>query len=115
MFTVIQCTRRAGKPVDPAMLEQPMAGTIVRKARYDAHARRQQVFMEFSPLPDPSKVLFQEKPGESLDPVSLACDSARGMMMTGFEVINGGRHYQGWWIRWYLEMPGRYPDMITPR
>jgi hypothetical protein len=115
VVTVIQRTHHAGKPVDPTNLEIPMAGTIVRKARYDAQARRQQVFMEFTPLPDPSKALFQEKPGELLDPVPLAFDSARGMMMTGFEVINGGRHYQGWWIRWFSDMPSWYAELMRPR
>lgn len=115
MSTVIECTHRAGKPVDPANLEIPMAGTIVRKARYDAHARRQQVYMEFAPLPDPSNVLYQERLGDLLDPVPLAFDSARGMMIASFEIINGGRHYQGWWVRWHEAMPKWYDEMTTPR
>lgn len=115
MFTVIQRTHKAGKSVDPEQLELPRAGTIVRKARYDAVARRQQVYMEFVQLDDPTQVLYQERPAELLDPQVLSFDSERGMMMTGFEVINGGRHYQGWWIRWYPEMPDWYREMMTPR
>jgi hypothetical protein len=115
MFTVIQRTHKAGRQIDAAKLESPMAGTIMRKSKYDAQARRLQVFMEFEPLRDPSKVLYQERPANLLDPQILSFDSEKGMMMTGFEVINGGRHYQGWWIRWYPEMPQWYADMMTPR
>lgn len=115
MFTIIQRTHKRGRQVAREDLEPPMAGTITRKSKYDPEARRHQVFMEFEPLPDPSKILYQERPPNLLDPQILAFDSDKGMMMTGFEVLNGGRHYQGWWIRWYPEMPQWYADMLTPR
>ncbi|GGX33335.1 hypothetical protein GCM10007242_45620 [Pigmentiphaga litoralis] len=115
MFTVIQRTHKAGKQVDPARLEQPLGGTLLRKERYDAIARRQQTYMEFTQVDDPTQVLFQERPAELLDPQLLSFDSERGVMLVGFEVINGGRHYQGWWVRWYPEIPGWYREMMTPR
>jgi len=55
----------------------------VRKARYDAVAQPQQVYMEFSQLDDTTQVLYQERPAELLASQVLSFDSERGMMMTG--------------------------------
>ena len=115
MFTVIQRTHKAGKQVVLEDMEQPKAGSILWKARYDAIARRQQVYMEFTQLDDPTQIFFQERPAEPLDPQVLSFDSERGMMLVGFEVINGGRHYQGWWIRWFPDMPDWYAEITRPR
>jgi hypothetical protein len=114
MFTVIQRTHKAGKQVDPTQLEQPIAGKVVWQSKYDPVTRRIQVFMEFLPSPDRMKVPKQTKLPNLLDPHVQAFDSEKGMMITGFEILNGGRHYQGWWIRWYPEMPQWYADMLTP-
>lgn len=104
MFTLIQRTHRAGRPLEASRLELPLAGTIQLMSKYNAQARRQQVFMELTPYPS-TNVVPQQKPFDLLDPVPLAFDTERGMMMTGFELTNGARHYQGWWIRWCPEMP----------
>lgn len=104
MYTAIQRTHRAGRPLDASTIEPPFTGTIQLRTKYDAQARRQQVFLELTLLPSANNIP-RDKPGDLLDAAPLAFDSERGMMMTGFEVINGARHYQGWWIRWYSEMP----------
>lgn len=104
MFLLAQRTHRAGRPLEARGLELPLAGTIQLRSKYDAQARRQQVLMELTPYPS-TNVVYPEKPCDLLDPVPLAFDSERGMIMTGFELINGARHYQGWWIRWFPEMP----------
>lgn len=38
-----------------------------------------------------------------LEPELLTFGSERGMMVCGFEEIDGRRYYQGWWIRWVRE------------
>jgi hypothetical protein len=43
---------------------------------------------EKSPIPD------------LLEPELLTFGSDRGMMVCGFEEINGRRYYQGWWMQW---------------
>lgn len=43
---------------------------------------------EKSPIPD------------LLDPELLTFCSDRGMMVCGFEEIDGRRYYQGWWMQW---------------
>lgn len=35
-----------------------------------------------------------------LEPQLLTFSSERGMMVCGFEEINGKRYYQGWWMQW---------------
>lgn len=35
-----------------------------------------------------------------LDPELLTFCSDRGMMVCGFEEIDGRRYYQGWWMQW---------------
>jgi hypothetical protein len=35
-----------------------------------------------------------------LEPELLTFSSDRGMMVCGFEEINGRRYYQGWWMQW---------------
>jgi len=43
---------------------------------------------EKSPIPD------------LLEPELLTFGSDRGMMVCGFEEIDGRRYYQGWWMQW---------------
>lgn len=43
-----------------------------------------------------------------LEPELLMFDSQRGMMVCGYEDVDGGRFYQGWWIQWHphgIELP----------
>lgn len=35
-----------------------------------------------------------------LEPELLTFGSDRGMMVCGFEEIDGRRYYQGWWMQW---------------
>ncbi|WP_373981595.1 hypothetical protein LN047_09560 [Achromobacter sp. JD417] len=35
-----------------------------------------------------------------LEPELLTFCSDRGMMVCGFEEIDGRRYYQGWWMQW---------------
>jgi len=35
-----------------------------------------------------------------LEPELLTFSSDRGMMVVGFEEIDGRRYYQGWWLQW---------------
>lgn len=35
-----------------------------------------------------------------LQPELLTFSSDRGMMVCGFEEIDGRRYYQGWWMQW---------------
>ncbi|MNV83766.1 hypothetical protein D3C71_1775900 [compost metagenome] len=35
-----------------------------------------------------------------LEPELLTFSSDRGMMVCGFEEIDGRRYYQGWWMQW---------------
>ncbi|CAB3636403.1 hypothetical protein [Achromobacter pestifer] len=35
-----------------------------------------------------------------LQPELLTFSSDRGMMVCGFEEIDGKRYYQGWWMQW---------------
>ncbi|HAP28192.1 MAG TPA: hypothetical protein DCR74_21840 [Achromobacter sp.] len=35
-----------------------------------------------------------------LEPELLTFGSDRGMMVCGFEEIDGQRYYQGWWMQW---------------
>lgn len=35
-----------------------------------------------------------------IDPQLLTFNSARGMMVCGFEEVEGRRYYQGWWLQW---------------
>jgi polynucleotide 5'-kinase involved in rRNA processing len=35
-----------------------------------------------------------------IQPELLTFASDRGMMVCGFEEINGKRYYQGWWMQW---------------
>lgn len=35
-----------------------------------------------------------------LEPELLTFGSDRGMMICGFEEIDGQRYYQGWWMQW---------------
>ena len=114
MFTVIQRTHVEGRQLAPQDLEKPVAGTVLRKTRYDAVARRQQVYMEFTPLGDPATEPVEGSPPDLLDPQILSFDSERGMMLVGFELINGGRLYQGWWVRWFCEKPEWYRPLETP-
>lgn len=43
---------------------------------------------EKSPIPD------------LVEPELLTFSSERGMMVCGFEEIDGRRYYQGWWMQW---------------
>ncbi|MNX96421.1 hypothetical protein D3C86_1287350 [compost metagenome] len=43
---------------------------------------------EKSPIPD------------LLEPELLTFGSDRGMMVCGFEEVDGRRYYQGWWLQW---------------
>jgi len=36
-----------------------------------------------------------------LEPQLLTFGSDRGMMVAGFEEIDGCRYYQGWWMQWF--------------
>ncbi|EHK65318.1 hypothetical protein [Achromobacter arsenitoxydans] len=38
-----------------------------------------------------------------LEPELLTFASDRGMMVCGFEEIDGRRYYQGWWLTWIGE------------
>lgn len=38
-----------------------------------------------------------------LEPQLLTFSSDRGMMVVGFEEIDGRRYYQGWWMQWVNE------------
>ncbi|ANN74683.1 hypothetical protein BAU08_09630 [Bordetella bronchialis] len=38
-----------------------------------------------------------------MEPKLLTFCSDRGMMVCGFEEIDGQRFYQGWWIQWEAE------------
>ncbi len=38
-----------------------------------------------------------------LEPELLTFSWDRGMMVCGFEEIDGRRYYQGWWMQWIAE------------
>lgn len=40
-----------------------------------------------------------------LEPTLLTFGSERGMMVSGFEEIDGQRYYQGWWMQWTAGSP----------
>ncbi|RIJ05097.1 hypothetical protein DXK93_05115 [Achromobacter sp. K91] len=38
-----------------------------------------------------------------IEPQLLTFSSDRGMMVVGFEELDGHRYYQGWWMQWIGE------------
>lgn len=92
-------THDRGKKADLRRVE-PVPGPVVLQSVFVAELNREIPMLRIPrgnyrdgrPRPDAIPPLYE--------PRLLTLGTEQGMMITGFEMVDGCRYYQGWYIRW---------------
>jgi hypothetical protein len=88
-----------GEPLEVKDFDMPIKGTVRMQTVHHEGLRR--------PVPILTVASFEQfgasrppRIPDLLEPQLLTFGSDRGMMVRGYEEIDGRRFYQGWWITW---------------
>lgn len=100
MFAIVHRTHARGQQLDKKAMDGPYPGGVHMYSHFKAELRRQVTVMELASSGNPGQHDYQVGLPQLLDPTLLKFDSERGLIVTGFEEIEGARFYQGWWVQW---------------
>lgn len=84
------------RPNDPGQI---VNATVHMSSMYYEQLKREVTIMSMMPTHGydaPPTTIFPNL----FNPQLLTFSSDRGMMVCGFEEIDGRRYYQGWWMQW---------------
>lgn len=89
-------THRLGQPLDKRDWPAPIPGPVYFQSANSPTLNRQV-----------NQLIVHRTEADQLHPIPPLCDpriltmsSNHGMIVSGFEEIDGRRYYQGWYIRW---------------
>jgi hypothetical protein len=92
-------THRRGEPLRDRDLTNAIKGTVRMQSIHHPALKRMVSMLTMCDRAHFGAVR-QPKIPDLLEPKLLTFGSDRGMMVCGFEEIDGQRFYQGWWITW---------------
>jgi len=96
----VQRTHESGKPKARGILGPGAKGIVsMYSIKHEAMKRSVRV-MQLIAAGEESTPGVKPLIPSLMDPEILTFSSARGMMIAGFEEIDGRRYYQGWLLHW---------------
>lgn len=100
MFAIVHRTHARGQQLEKKDMDGPHPGRVHMYSHFKPELRRQVSVMELAASGNPGQPDYKVGLPQLLDPTLLTFDSQRGLVVTGFEEIDGARFYQGWWVQW---------------
>ncbi|KDD41754.1 hypothetical protein [Bordetella bronchiseptica] len=92
-------THRFGERLSDRDWDPPVVGTVQMQTAFVQALNRAIPMMTMDSLETFGSTRRAPIP-DLWEPRLLTFGSNRGMMVAGFEEINGRRYYQGWWLQW---------------
>lgn len=95
----VTLTHRLGHKLAPDQWEPAHPGLVKMVIKTDENGGNRVQVMSMDSLAQFGATIRSPIP-DLYEPQMLKFNSEKGMMVVGFEEIDGRRYYQGWWITW---------------